>query len=197
MSKLILNMTMSLDGFTAGPNIRPEEPMGDGGEELHRWMFAGGSTDENPGKFQTEFFENIGAYIMGRRTLDLGLEPWGENPPYHAPCFVLSKERHDTITKQGGTSFAFVTDGVHSAFKQAQAAAGSKDIIVMGGANAAQQFVNAGLFDELYIHVAHMLLGSGTRLFDNLTIKPTDLEKIAVTDALGATHMKFRFRKLV
>lgn len=194
MSKVILNMTMSLDGFIAGPNVRPEEPMGDGGEQLHDWMFKAGNTDENPEEFQAEFFKDKGAYIIGGQTFELGFEPWGENPPYHAPCFVLSEEPRETIVMQGGTSYNFVTDGVESAIEQAKKAAGDKDVVVMGGANAAQQCLNASLLDELHIHVAHMLLGGGTRLFDKLTIQPTQLEEIAVANKPGVTHFKFRIR---
>lgn len=190
MGKVILNLSMSLDGFIAGPHIRPEEPMGDGGEKLHDWMFQGGQSED-----QVNLFENTAAFIMGERTFQLGVENWGDNPAFHAPCFVLAKEPRETITKQGGTSYIFVADGLQSALSQARAAAGNKDVTVMGGANAAQQYLNAGLLDELYIHLAHILLGDGTKLFDNLTIKPTDLEKIAVADAKGVTHLRFRIRK--
>jgi dihydrofolate reductase len=195
MSKVILNISMSLDGFIAGPNIRPEEPMGDAGERLHEWMFEGSKTDEDPKELHDEFFENSGAYIMGKRTFDLGLEPWGENPPFHAPCFVLSDEPRDTIARQGGTSYIFVADGIESTLKKAQEAAGNKDVVVMGGANAAQQYLNASLLDEIFIHLVHILLGNGTRLFDNLKIKLTDLEEVAVTNGPGVTHLKFHMRR--
>ena len=195
MSKVLLNISMSLDGFIAGPNIRPEEPLGDQGERLHEWMFEGGKTDEAPEELQTAFFVNTGTYIMGKRTFNLGLEPWGENPPFHAPCFVLSDEPCETITRQGGTSYIFVTVGIESALKQAQEAAGSKDVVIMGGADAAQQYLNACLLDEIYIHLVHVLLGSGTRLFDKLTIQPTKLEAIAVANRPNITHLKFRVRQ--
>lgn len=194
MSKVILNISMSLDGFIAGPNIRTEEPMGDDGEKLHDWMLSGGKGSELEAVV-ADFFKNTGAYIMGKRTLDLGIGPWGDNPPFHAPCFVLSGKSHNTITKQGGTSYIFVTDGIESALKQAQEAAGNQDIVVMGGANAAQQYLNAGLLDEIHLHLPHILLGSGTRLFDKLTITAANLEKIAVAETPGATHLKFRIIK--
>lgn len=183
---------MSLDGFIAGPNIRPEEPMGDDGEKLHEWMFSADDTDENLKDYKADFFGLTGAYIMGERTFELGLKPWGENPPFHAPCFVLSRNPRGTITKDGGTSYIAVTEGIEGALGQAKKAAGDKNIIVMGGANAAQQYLNAGLIDEIHIHLVHMLLGSGTRLFDALTIKPTALERVALADADGVTHLKFR-----
>lgn len=195
MGKVILNMSMSLDGFIAGPNIRTGEPMGDGGEKLHEWMFNKGNTNENPEEHQADFFKNTGAYIMGQRTFELGLEPWGENPPFHAPCFVLSDEPRETITKTGSTSYVFVTNGPDSTLEQAKDAAGSKDVIIMGGANAAQQYVNSGLLDEIRLHLVHTFLGNGTRLFDKLTIKQTDLEKLTLADAQGVTHFKFRIRK--
>jgi dihydrofolate reductase len=190
MGKVIVNLTMSLDGYVAGPNVQMEEPMGEGGEALHDWMFD----SEHPDP-EADLFTNAGAVIIGGRTFDLGDSHWGENPPYHMPCFILYSEPRETITKEGGTTYTFVTDGIESALTQAQAAAGDKDIVIMGGANAAQQFINAGLVDELHIHLAHMLLGGGTRLFDTLTIKPTELEKISVGDASVVTHLKFRARE--
>jgi len=141
---------------------------------------------------EAELFENAGAVIIGGRTFDLGDEHWGDNPPYHVPCFILYSEPRKTITKQGGTTYTFVTDGVESTLDQARAVAGDKDIVIMGGANTAQQCINAGLVDELHIHLAHMLLGGGTRLFDQMTIKPTGLEKIVADSAPGVTHLKFR-----
>lgn len=195
MGRVILKMSMSLDGFIAGSNIRPGEPMGDGGEKLHEWMFAADDNDENLKDYKTDFFELTGAYVMGERTFELGLKPWGDNPPFHAPCFVLSGEPRETITKDGGTSYTFVTDGIESALKQAREAAGNKNVIIMGGANAAQQYLNAGLLDEIHLHLVHILLGGGTRLFDQLTITPTMLERIAVADAPDVTHLKFRVRK--
>jgi len=191
MGKVIVNLTMSLDGFIAGPNVRPEEPMGDGGEQLHDWMFNSNADGqvENTG---AAVFDGTGAFIIGGRTFDLGVEHWGDDPEFHAPCFVLYEQPRETITKEGGTSYTFVTDGIESALNQAQAAAGDKDVTIMGGANAIQQYINAGLVDELNIHVADMLLGSGTRLFDNLTIKPTQLEKVSVDDGSGVTHLKLQ-----
>lgn len=182
---------MSLDGYIAGPNVRPDEPMGDGGEQLHDWMFSG-KTDTEAENAGVELFAGTGAFIIGKTTFDLGVDNWGDNPEFHAPCFVLYDQPRETITKQGGTSYTFVTDGIESALKQAQSAAGDQDVTIMGGANAIQQYINAGLVDELDIHLAHMLLGSGTRLFDNLTIEPTKLEKIAVNEESFVTHLKFQ-----
>jgi dihydrofolate reductase len=194
MSKVISNISMSLDGFMAGPNIRHDEPMGENGELLHDWMFNAKTSGESK-SIQAEFFNNIGAYIIGKRTLDVGLVPWGDNPPFHAPCFILSSKSHDTIIKQGGTSFTFITSGIESALMQAREASGSKDVIVMGGANTIQQYLSAGLIDQLYLHLPHILLGTGTKLFDNLTIAPTKFEKISSMETTGVTHLKFRIVK--
>lgn len=191
MGKVVLNISMSLDGFSAGANIRPEEPMGDNGERLHDWMFSGeGGEASKP--VVADFFENTGAYIMGNRTLRLGIDIWGSNPPFHAPCFVLAGSPRNTVTRQGGTSYIFVTGGVESALEQAREAAGDKDVVIMGGADAARQYLNARLIDEIYLHIAHVLLGSGTRLFDKLTVTPAGFERIGGVETPGATHIRFR-----
>ncbi len=143
MSKVILDMSMSLDGFIAGPNVDVGQPMGDGGERLHDWMFLG-KTGREATAFEEEWFEATGAIIMGRRTFDVGVVPWGDNPTFHAPCFVLSANAREEIVKEGGTTYTFVTNGIEGALEQARAAAGGKNIIVMGGANAAQQYIRAG-----------------------------------------------------
>jgi dihydrofolate reductase len=129
---------------------------------------------------------------MGRRTFDLGVGPWGENPTFHAPCFVLSRTAHATITKAGGTSYTFVTAGVESAVAQARAAAGNKRITVLGGANAAQHCLRAGLVDEIEFHLVPVLFGDGTRLFDHLGPEHIELERTAVSEAPGVTHLRFR-----
>ncbi len=185
--------SMSLDGFMAGPNITPENPMGDGGEELHDWMFAGRS-DEEMAAFQDAMFESVGALVMGRRTLDLGLGPWGDNPPYHAPVFVVTHRAHEPIERLGGTTFTFVTEGFDAAFEQAREAAGTVDVQIMGGAEIDRLALAAGVVDEILLHVAPMLLGGGTRLFDGTEIRPAQLGLIA-TDSdpnTGAVHIHYR-----
>lgn len=189
MTKVFAEMSMSLDGFIAGPNVSLNNPMGDHGERLHDWMFAGKSSAETEA-YEVEKFKPMGAGIMGRTMLDLGIGPWGENPPYHMPIFVLSHETHKPIPKQGGTTYYFVTDGIESALKQAEAAADGKDIMVLGGANAIQQFIRAGLLDELEIHLIPILLDSGTRLFDNL--EALKLEKTATKDSPVVTHLRYK-----
>jgi dihydrofolate reductase len=129
MSKVVLELSISLDGFATGPDVSREEPMGTGGEALHEWMFAGKSEAESEA-FETAHHREHGALIMGRRMVDLGIGPWGEDPPFHAPCFVVTRRPAETIVKKGGTSYLFVTDGIEAALERARQAAGSKDIQV-------------------------------------------------------------------
>ena len=164
MSKVIMEMSVSLDGYVTGPHVRPEEPMGDGGECLHEWMFAGKSATEVE-TYQTAKYSEIGALIMGRRMVDLGIGPWGEKPAFHAPCFVITHRPAETIVKKGGTSYIFVTDGIEAALDRARQAAGSQDVQINGGADIAQQFLKAGLLDKIRLHLVPIILGAGTRLF--------------------------------
>jgi dihydrofolate reductase len=195
MGKLILYMSMSLDGIIAGPkdDANPERELADL-DILHDWMF-GGKTAQEAEELQLARYKDKGAVLMGRRIFDLGVGPWGDNPVYHAPCFVISHRAHDTIVKQGGTSYTFVTDGIESALEKARAAAGGKDIVMNGGANAAQQYLKAGLLDEIDLHLVHVLLGEGIRLFENIGTEHIKLEKISLTDAPGVTHFRFRVVK--
>jgi dihydrofolate reductase len=167
MSKVIMEMSVSLDGYVTGPHVRPEEPMGDGGECLHEWMFAGKSATEVE-TYQTAKYSEIGALIMGRRMVDLGIGPWGEKPAFHAPCFVIIHRPAETIVKKGGTSYIFVTDGIEAALDRARQAAGSQDVQINGGADIAQQFLKAGLLDKIRLHLVPIILGAGTRLFDGV-----------------------------
>jgi dihydrofolate reductase len=194
MGKITTFMSMSLDGFIAGPkddnkSDRELEAL----DKLSDWMFRG-KTGSEAVEFQEQLFKSIGAIVMGRRIFDLGEEPWGDNPVYHAPVFVLSHRPKQKVVKQGGTTFTFVTDGAESALKQAKAAAGNKDIRVIGGANAVQQFINAGWLDEIEIHLIPILLGEGIRLFDHID-KSIELERIQVTEEPDVTHLKFRIVK--
>jgi dihydrofolate reductase len=187
MSKVIFEMTISLDGYVTGPDVRPEEPMGDGGERLHEWMFAGKSATEAE-TFLTAHFSEIGAVILGRRMADLGIGPWGEEPVFHAPCFVVTHRPAETIVKKGGTSYIFVTDGIEAALDRAREAAGSQDVQVEGGADVGRQFLNAGLLDEIRLHIAPIILGSGTRLFDGVR---TDVQLVPreAQNAPAVTHL--------
>jgi dihydrofolate reductase len=192
MGLVVLDMSMSLDGFVAGPNVGVDQPMGDGGERLHDWMWAG-RTDREAAEFEQELLRPSGAFVLGRRTFDLGEEPWGDDT-FHVPCFVLTHEPRAPI-KKGSATFTFVTGGADRALEQAQAAAGDRRVTVMGGAGAAQQFIKAGLLDEIQLHLVPALLGDGVRLFDQHGTGQVELEPIEVTKAPGVTHLRFRWRR--
>jgi dihydrofolate reductase len=214
MSKLILDISMSLDGFVAGPNPTLDEPLGQGGGWLHEWAFATKAFRERHGRpggesnvdsrIVEESIGNGAATIMGRRMYSGGEgawadDPnadgwWGENPPFHHPVFVLTGHAREPVTMQGGTTFTFVTDGIEAALEQARAAAGGRDVVVGGGASAAQQYLRAGLLDELEIHLVPVLLGGGTRLFDDDLVRGAGgLERMRVIESPGGTtHLSYR-----
>jgi dihydrofolate reductase len=190
MGKVLMEITMSLDGYTTGPEVSAEAPLGRGGERLHEWMFAGKSAADSE-RWLTDRFSTIGAVIIGRRMADLGIGPWGEEPVFHAPCFVLTHRPAETIVKKGGTSYIFVTEGIDAAMAQAKAAAGAQDVMVEGGADIDRQFLNAGLIDEIRLHVAPILLGAGSHLFTgvrpDLRLVPTQ-----ATNSPLATHLTYQ-----
>jgi len=212
MTKVVADITMSLDGFVAGPNPSLEHPLGEGGERLHEWAFAlasfraqhgmeGGEHNADSERFG-EAMKSQGAVVMGRRMFSGGKGPWeqdpnshgwwGDDPPFHVPVFVLTHHARETVTKQGGTSFLFVPDGIESALAQAKEAAGDKDVAIGGGASAIQQFLNSRLLDEIEIHVVPLLLGSGTRLFEGIDTQRVKLERLHVIDSPTVTHLRFR-----
>jgi dihydrofolate reductase len=202
--KVAFDISMSLDGFIAGPNDGPELPLGAGGERLHQWLYelaswrephglTGGKTDRDA-EILDEAFKNTGASIVGRRMFD-NAGGWGENPPFRTPVFVLTHQAREPLVKGGGTTFTFVTDGIESALAQAKAAAGAKNVAVGGGANVAQQFIEAGLLDEIQIHLVPVLLGAGIRLFAHLGTEHVDLESTRVIASPGVTHLRFRVVK--
>jgi dihydrofolate reductase len=211
MAKLRFQISMSLDGYVAGPNPSEEEPLGEGGEQLHEWAIELAAWRESHGReggevnvsseVMEEALANTGAVIMGRNMFGGGPGPWGEEqwqgwwgeePPFHVPVFVLTHHEREPLEKQGGTTFIFVTDGIESALEQARAASGEKDISLGGGADVAQQYLAAGLIDELNLSVVPLLLGGGTRLFDNLAGVDATLELTRVVDAPGVTHLRYR-----
>ena len=186
MSKLIADLSMSLDGFVAGPEQSMKDPLGIGGMQLHEWAFAAMSWREEHGQAGGEknsdsdhidaLRARVGAGIMGRKMYSGGAGPWeqdengrgwwGENPPFHHPVFVLTHHEREPLEMEGDTTFHFVTDGVQSAYDQAMAAAGDKDVQVHGGGSAVWQYLRAGLLDELTVHIAPVFLGSGSPLLD-------------------------------
>jgi dihydrofolate reductase len=190
MGTVILDMSMSLDGFIAGPkdDNKPDREL-EALESLHDWMFP---PKGNFQEIEAERFKNVGAVVMGRRMFNLGEEPWGDDHPFHMPVFVLTHKPRVKLIKEGGTTYTFVTDGIESALEKARAAAGEKDILVIGGANAIQQFLKAGLLDETHLHLVHVLLGEGIRLFENIGAEHIELEKISVIETPGVTHFRFR-----
>jgi dihydrofolate reductase len=204
MGKVVLDMSISLDGFGAGANPNEADPMGAGGERLHAWMpfydpdqapTAGvpAASEVDVRMVQELFAAAKGAVVLGKRTFDFGLEPWG-GTPFPAPCFVLTHEARDHLVTANGT-FTFVTDGIEHAVRRAQAAAGDNDLLVMGGPTVAQQAVRAGLVDEITIHVVPVLLGAGSRPFEHLGPEAIELERIELIASPQATHLRFRVVK--
>lgn len=148
MGLVYANMSMSLDGFIAGPNVRVGNGMGDGGDDLHDWIFAGKSEAEVRA-FMQEQFAAVGAVLMGRRLLDVGIEPWGDEPAFRSPVFVVTHRRADLIVKAGGTTYTFVTEGPDEALRLAREAAGDRDIRIEGGAAIVREYLKLGVVDEL------------------------------------------------
>ena len=195
-------MAMSLDGFIAGPNGGPGNPLGDGGPGLHQWVYEldswlgrqgmdGGRVGQDDDLVK-EVFGRTGAFVMGRRMFDEGEVAWPDPPPFRAPVFVLTHQSREPWVRQGGTSFTFVTDGIEHAVAQARAAAGDKDVQVSGGASTVQQALNAGLVGELQLHLAHVLLGDGVRLFEGVDPERLRLEPTRVLGSEQVTHVRYR-----
>ena len=193
MARVLLEMTVSLDGYAAGPDVGPKEPMGRGGERLHDWMFEGRSPAESE-RYEIDHFKDIGAVIAGRRMADLGIEPWGDEPTFHAPVFVVTNRPAETIERAGGTSYVFVTGGLDDALSRAREAAGPADVMVIGGADVASQYLRAGAIDELWLHVAPLILGGGTRLFGDGTWPSIELRPIDAQTTPLATHLTYEVK---
>ena len=201
--KVYASMSMSLDGYIAGRNDGPDNGLGDGGDALHEWIYGlkswrephrleGGETNQDDAVMK-EAFERSGAFIMGRRMFDNAEEAWGDEPPFRRPVFVLTHRERETLVKKGGTTFTFVTDGIESALSQARRAAGGKDVAV-AGANAIQQFINAGLLDEIEVDLVPITLGGGVPLFANLG-DDIRFEKTRAVDSPAVTHLWYRVVK--
>jgi dihydrofolate reductase len=188
MSKVMLDISMSLDGFITGPNEGVGNPLGDDDGSLHEWMFAGGAAADH--EVLDELYETSGAILMGRRMFDVGVEPWGDPPPFGMPVFVLTHEPRDPMPMQGGTTYTFVSTGVDDALEQAKAAAGDKNVAIFGGAGVFQGYLRAGLVDEIQIHLIPVLLHRGVRLFDQLDGELIKLEKTRAIETPAATHLR-------
>jgi dihydrofolate reductase len=211
MSKLRCHISISLDGYVAGPNQSEENPLGEGGDQLHNWVVPlaawrqphgeqGGEVNQSTPVLE-ESRANIGAAVMGRNMFgpigggawdDRWTGWWGDNPPYHYPVFVVTHHPRDPVQMEGGTTFHFVTDGIGSALEQAKRAAGGKDVMLWGGGQIARQYLAAGLLDELELHVVPILLGGGSRLLEDLGDADVRLEQIRAVEAPGVTHLKYR-----
>jgi len=186
MGKVIVSFTMSLDGFIAGPNTSHQHAMGEGGERLHQWIFDGDSDVDR--EMAREMPANVGAVILGRRTFDLGLQHW-EDTPYPAPSFVMTHENRAPLPMKSA-AFTFVNDGVESAVRQAKAAAGDMDVVVMG-ADTARQIIEARLVDDIVLQLAPVLFGQGTRLFENMGNQKIELKNTKILASPLVTHLRY------
>ncbi len=208
MNSVTCQISVSLDGFVAGPNQSVENPLGEGGMRLHEWAFQtvgwrrahgleGGEAGPDSDVAE-DVLADVGAYVMGRKMFGGGDGPWdsqwrgwwGEDPPFHLPVFVLTHHPRESLPMQGGTTFHFVADGVESALEQARAAAGEKRVSIAGGASAIQQYLAAGLLDELYLHIVPVVLGGGERLLVN--VGDPKLEPVEVVASPAVTHVRYR-----
>lgn len=208
MSKVRSQISISLDGYVAGPDQSIDNPLGVGGLRLHEWLFpteawlrehgAGGGERTTDSAVVEDVVTGVGAQIMGRNMFTAGRGAWdeswrgwwGENPPFHIPVFVLTHHERAPLSMEGGTTYTFVTDGVESALSKARAAAGDRDVLIAGGVNAIQQFIAGGLLDELYLHIVGIVLGAGERLLDN--VGDPQLEPLEVVASPAVTHVRYR-----
>ncbi|MDP9219318.1 MAG: dihydrofolate reductase family protein [Actinomycetota bacterium] len=199
MSTVTCHIAMSLDGYVSGRGQSRDAPFGDAGTRLHEWLFEIGEPGrESDAAVIEEVGQGVGAQIMGRKMFGGGDGSWdetwtgwwGEDPPYHVPVFVLSHHERAPLPMEGGTTFTFVTDGIESALAQARAAAGDQDVAVAGGASTVNQYLAAGLVDELYVHLVPLVLGGGERLL--VDVGDLALEQVKVVPSPTVTHIKYR-----
>ena len=212
MGKFRFTISMSLDGYAAGPDQSPEDPLGVGGERLHDWFVALEAFDRIQGRESSEGevnastpvverrFENLGATIMGRNMFGGGPGPWdeswrgwwGDDPPYHHDVFVITHHERESLPMEGGTTFHFVTDGIESALERARDAAGDRNIILAGGASVFNQYLAAGLLDEVDLSIVPLLLKGGARVFEDLGDAKITLEQVDAVEAPGVVHVRYR-----
>jgi dihydrofolate reductase len=202
------NFTISLDGYGAGPDQSVENPLGVGGEALHDWLVAAHAWRQKHGReggttgidddFAARASRNVGAWIMGRNMFGPVRGPWpdtswkgwwGKNPPFHGPVFVLTHHAHPSIEMEGGTTFHFVTGGIHDALDQARTAADGRDVQISGGASTIQQYLRAGLIDEMHVAIAPRVLGAGERLFEGVDLRAAGYECVQFVASGKATHV--------
>ena len=200
MSKVRAGITISLDGFVTGPNDRLGAGLGDGGERLHDWVFGGpwrygeegGSASAADQAYMDEVFASGGAWLVGRTMHDV-VDGWGDDPGFGVPVYVVTHRPHETVVK-GDTTFEFVTDGAEAALHHARAAAGEKNVIVMGGADLLRQYLAAGVVDEFTLTISPVLLGAGKRLFEGIERTDITFERTAVIESPYATHLRYEVR---
>jgi len=208
MSNVTCQISVSLDGYAAGPNQSLETPLGEGGERLHDWVIATAGWRASHGmeggersvdsEIAAKLPVNNGAYVMGRNMFTAGRGDWdeswrgwwGEEPPFHTPVYVLTHHPREPLAMEGGTTFHFVTDGIESALEQARAAAGEKDVAIAGGASTVNQYLGAGLLDELYLHIVPVVLGGGERILAG--VGDPKLEPVEVIASPAVTHVRYR-----
>ncbi len=201
MPRTNLSMSVSADGYVAGPHQSQEHPLGIGGELLHGWHLGPASEHPVNRQVMADMLDDMGATIMGRNMFgpvrgDWGDADWtgwwGDEPPYHCPVFVLTHHARDPVPMAGGTTFFFVTDGIESAYEQAREVAGDRPISIAGGASCGRQAIRAGLVDEIDLQVNPVVLGSGERLLDGLDAGAPRLELARVLEAPGVVHLRYR-----
>jgi dihydrofolate reductase len=216
MTHVFLEMTMTVDGFTAAPGVSHDHPLGIGGERVHEWLFVSGDSvdvadgplfagpgygtegapdaapDEIDRNAAARMFETTGAFVLGRRTFDVGVGPWGDDEVFAGrPCFVVTSRTHQPVVR-GGSRFEFVTGGVVEAVRRASAAASAASVCILGGADVARQALVADLVDEVRLHLVPVLLGEGVRLFPEARIQRVELEPLGVAQGARATHLQYR-----
>jgi len=205
MSKIIFDCGISLDGFFAGDNRSPDNPMGGVAGKIHTWMFKqkafwknvnmeGGKEYGADSKLIDDVFERTGSYIMGKRMFEEGEVHWKEDL-YKTDVYVLTHEKREPWVQKGTTTFYFINDGIQSALEKARQSAKGKDVRIQGGADTIQQYLNAGLVDEFFIHIAPVFLGSGIRLFDGIDKDKYDLQIVEVIPSDLTTHLRYKLTK--
>ena len=207
MNKVFIDLGISLDGYIAGPNGGANNPLGDNGIKIHEWRFKqksfrkhlgmdGGEIENVDNDIIDNIFNRIGANIMGKNMFIEGEANWPEETPFHCPVYVLTNEKREPWERPGGTTFYFTNDDIHPVLERAKKDAGSKDVRISGGANVIQQYINAGLVDEITLHVAPMILGRGVRLFENLYPENPSFEIKEVINSPAVTHLFYKVKYL-
>jgi dihydrofolate reductase len=192
MPKLTADISMSLDGFVTDPYASVGTPLeGDDPGRLSDWMFDPNTKTDADTAVVDERYATTGAVLIGKRMFDVGFEPWGDPPPFGMPVFIVTHEAREPMPMQGGTTYTFVTGGIEAALELARAVASDKNVGVWGGPNLIRQYLEAGLLDEMNIHLVPLLLGGGIRLFEGLNPEGIELRKASAIATPGATHLRF------